>query len=207
LQGLRRVDLSRSQKREARNLAATVLTAIARHWDQERQPLPPSLLEHWYALKEWASGPIQSPQIGLTWTELYPASPSGQLDRPELVRIDEWLALAQTLWVYAPETLSALGFFERDRELLKRLAETLETTTDQATRAVAESILTRIQELAPGPAYLAARNALSAIEHESSSDDQWWIPEDIPIPPSDDPVPSEPVEFNREDIGRVLSDL
>jgi hypothetical protein len=36
---------------------------------------------------------------------------------------------------------------------------------------------------------------------------QSSIPEDIPTPPSNDPVPSGPVEFNREDVDRVLSDL
>ena len=34
LQGLRPVDIARAQKHEARNLAANLLTAIARRWDQ-----------------------------------------------------------------------------------------------------------------------------------------------------------------------------
>jgi hypothetical protein len=207
LQGLRAVDIARTQKHEARNLAANVLTAIARRWDQEHRPLSPSMLEHWYALKEWAPGPIRPPQLGLTWAELYPSFPSGQLDRSELARADEWLALAQTLGAHAPDTLANLGFFERDQELLTRLAKTLEGITDQETRPVAESILTRIQELAPGGAYLAARHALTTIEQESSSDRRWWVPEDIPTPPSNDPVSSHPAEFNREDVYRVLTDL
>jgi hypothetical protein len=207
LQGLHAVDIARSQRHEARNLAANVLTAIARRWDEEHQPLPPSLLEHWYAVKKWAPGPIQPPQLGLTWAELYPASPSGQLDRSELARADEWLSLAQTLRVHAPHTLETLGFFERDQDLLTRLAKTLENTTDQETRPLADSILTRIQELATGPTYVAACDALTTIEQESSSDRRWWIPEDIPTPPSNDPARSDPIEFNREDVDRVLSDL
>jgi hypothetical protein len=207
LQGLRAVDIARIQKREARSLAATVLNAIARRWDREHRPLSPSVLEHWYALEEWARDPVRPPRVGLTWGELYPVSPSGQLDRSELARADEWLALAQTLQAYAPDTLADLGFFERDQELLTRLAKTLEGITDQATRFLAESILTRIQELAPGPAYLAARHALTTIEHESSSGRQWWIPEDILAPPSNDPVSLHPAEFNQEDVYRVLSDL
>lgn len=207
LQGLRRVDITGSQRREARNLVATVLASIARRWDREHRPLPASLIEHWYALREWAPGPVQPPQLGLTWAELYPAFPSEQFDRSELARVDEWLALAQTLRVYAPDALSALGFFKRDQALLTRIAETLQDATDQETRPAAESILTRIQELGPGPAYLAARDALTAIEHERSSGERWWIPEDIPTPPSNDRVPSGPVGFNREDVDRVLSDL
>ena len=57
LSGLRTTDIALSDKREARNLAANVLTAIARRWDQRHQPLPSFLLEHWYALRGW--GPLQ----------------------------------------------------------------------------------------------------------------------------------------------------
>ena len=209
LHGVRSADIARSQKREARNLAACLLSAIARRWDQRHRPLPGFLVEHWFALREWAAPrAVQQPQLGPTWAELYPASPPDEgLDRSELARADEWLALAQTLLRYAPDTLTALGFFEHDQKLLRRLAETLERTTDQDARPVAESILTRIQELASGPAQLAAHDALQTIEHESSSDPRWWVPEDIPTPPSSDPVPSGPIEFTREDVDRVLTDL
>ena len=183
LRGVRTADIARSQKHEARNLAAYLLTAIARRWDQRHRPLPVFLVENWYALKEWAPGAIQPPQLGPTWAELYPGSPpAGGPERSELARADEWLALAQTLLRYAPDTL-----------------------TDQDTRPLVESILTRIQELAPGPAYLAAHHALTTIQYDS--DQRWWIPEDIPTPPSSDPVRTGPIEFTREDVDRVLTDL
>jgi hypothetical protein len=207
LHSLRAVDIARTQKHEARGLSANLLTAAARRWNREHRPLSPSVLAHWYALKDWAPGSVQPPQLGLTWAELYPASPTGQLDRSELARTDEWLLLAQTLRVHDPDTLENLGFFERDQELLTRLAKTLDGITDQDSRPLAESILTRIQELAPGSAYLAARHALSTIEQEAGGAQQWWVPEDIPSPPSNDPVSSRPVEFDREDVDRVLSDL
>jgi len=54
---------------------------------------------------------------------------------------------------------------------------------------------------------MAAHDALTTIEHESRSNQRWWIPEDIPIPPSSDPVPTGPTEFTREDVDRVLTDL
>ena len=206
LRGVRTADIARSQKHEARNLAAYLLTAIARRWDQRHRPLPVFLVENWYALKEWAPGAIQPPQLGPTWAELYPGSPpAGGPERSELARADEWLALAQTLLRYAPDTLTALGLFERAQELLGRLAKTLERTTDQDTSPLVESILTRIQELAPGPAYLAAHHALTTIQYDS--DQRWWIPEDIPTPPSSDPVRTGPIEFTREDVDRVLTDL
>ena len=150
LSGLRSSDIAVSEKREARSLAANVLTAIARRWDKRHQPVPGFLLEPWYALREWGPLAVRAPQLRLTWAELYPASPPAEgLDRSELTRADEWLALAQTLHVYAPETLTALGFFERDQQLLEHLAETLARTTDDDGRPLAASILTRISNSRP----------------------------------------------------------
>jgi hypothetical protein len=208
LRGVRTGDLARSQEQEVRSLAAYLLDAVARRWDQRHRPVPVFLMENWYALWEWTAEWIQPPQLGPTWAELYPASPpAGGLARSELTRADEWLALAQTLVRYDPEMLAALGFFRHDEQLLSQLAETLQRTTDQDTRPLAESILTRIQELAPGPTGLAAHDALTAIEHERGSDHRWWTPEDIPTPPSSDPVATGPIEFTREDVDRVFSDL
>ena len=208
LRDVRTADVSRTQEWEARNLAASMLNAVAMRWDERHQPLPGFLLEHWYALREWAPGSITAPQLGLTWAELYPGSPRAEgLDQSELARADEWLALAQTLLRYTPDTLAGLGFFAHEQTLLQRLAETLRQTTDQDTRPLAESILTRIKELAPGPAYLAAHTALVKIAHQSGSDQRWWVPHDIPTAPSNEPVPTRPVEFTREDVARVLTDL
>ena len=208
LRGVRSADVEFSKRREARSVAACLLTALARGWDQQHRPLPVFLVEHWYALREWAPGPITPPQLGLTWAELYPASPAtGGLDRSELARADEWLALAQALVRYDLDTLTGFGFFERDQQLLRQLAETIELTTDADTRPLAESILTRIQELVLGPACAAAYRALETIEQESSTDQRWWVPEDIPAPPTSDPVPTGPVEFTRDDVERVLTDL
>lgn len=208
LRGLWTVEITRSQKREARSLVTNVLKMTARRWDQEHRPLPGFLLEHWYALREWDPEAIQPPQLGLTWAELYPASPpAGGMDRSELNRADEWLALAQTLRRYDRAALTGLGFFAHDQDLLAHLAQTLQRTIDQDTRSMAESVLSRIQELASGLAYGAARDALRTITHQSSSDQEWWIPEDIPAPPSSDPVSPGPIEFTREDVDRVLTDL
>jgi hypothetical protein len=208
LHGVRTANIARSQKREARNLAAYLLTVIARSWDGRHRPVPVFLVLQWYALSEWAPAAIPAPQLGPTWAELYPGSPpAGGLERAELLRADEWLALAQTLLRYDPDTLTALGFFARDQALLGALATTLEATTDADTSSLAESILTRIQELAPGDASGAARRALMAIELDAPDPQRWWVPEDIPTPPSTDPVPTAPVEFTRDDVDRVLSDL
>jgi hypothetical protein len=207
LHGLRPIDITRTQKHEARNLAAILLTAIAKRWDSEHRPLSPSVLEHWYTLRDWAPGSVGEPQLGSTWAELYPAPPTTPLDRPELARADEWLSLAQTLREHAPETLENFGFFDADQAMLTRLAEKLDGTTDPETMSLVESVLTRIQELALAPAYLAARHASTTLQQQCSSDHKWWVPEDIPVRPSDDPVSSHASEFKPEDVDRVLSDL
>ncbi len=197
-----------SQRREARNLAEDLLTVTARRWDEQRRPLPVFVLENWYALRRLASAEISPPRIGSTWAELYPGSLRALgLDRSELDRVDEWLALAQTLDGYDPVTLQALGFYGRDQDLLEHLSTALELTCDADTRQLAESILARIQELAGGAAGRAARHALVTIQRDRAGEQQWWVPEDIPLPPSSDPIQTGPVEFTREDVARVLSDL
>ncbi len=196
------------QEREARNLAEYLLTVTARRWDEQGQPLPVFLLESWYALRRLASGDIRPPKIDPTWAELYPGSLHALgLERFELARVDEWLALAQTLASYDPNTLLAIGFYKRDQELLKHLSEALELTIHADTRQLAENVLGRIQELALGDAKRAAQRALTTIRNEAASEPHWWIPEDIPIPPSTDRVQTGPVDFTRDDVDRVLSDL
>jgi hypothetical protein len=208
LDGVRTAEVARSEKWEARSLAAYLLNAIARRWDERHRPLPVFLLENWYALREWAPRFIEPPEMSLSWAELYPGSPSaGGLDRSELARADEWLTLAQTLLRYDPDTLTGLGFFHRDQTLLGELAETLERTTNADNRPLAHSILTRIQELVPGAAYLAAQHALIAIQHDTEGERRWWEPEDIPAPPTTDPALTAPAQFTRQDVDRVLRDL
>ncbi len=195
------------QMREAQGLAEYLSRTTARSWDEQCQPLPVFLVDAWYALNDWTAEPADPPQLGRTWAELYPGSPPVQgLENAELARADEWLALAQTLARYDPAALEALGFFERDQELLERLIGAIEWTADADMRPLAESVLGRIQELAPGLAPLA-RRVIAAVQQESAGERRWWVPEDIPAPPSAETVPSGRVEFTREDVDRVLSDL
>jgi hypothetical protein len=183
LRGALTAEIEPAQKREARGLAEYLLTATARRWDEQRQPLPVFLVEAWYALNDQAPGPAHPPRLGPTWAELYPGSaPVQGLERFELARADEWLALAQTLARYDPDALGALGFFGRDQELLGHLIDAIERTADEGTRALAESVLARIQELSPDHAYRAHR-VITAVQQESAGERRWWVPEDIPAPP------------------------
>jgi hypothetical protein len=125
---------------------------------------------------------------------------------PVLARADEWLALVQTLARYDRNALGSLGFFERAQERLEHLIAAIEQTADADTPPLAESILARIQELAPAHTNIA-RAVMTAVEQRSGGERRWWVPEDIPAPPSTEPVATGPVEFTREDVDRVLSDL
>lgn len=72
-------------------------------------------------------------------------------DRAELARADDWLALARILHRHDPYALRALGFFDRDRDLLARMIATLPHTapTDEGLRPLSEAVLLRIDELVP----------------------------------------------------------
>jgi hypothetical protein len=129
-----------------------------------------------------------------------------ELDRSELSRADEWLSLAQTLSRYDLQALKTLGFFDRDQKLLARLIDALTTIGDDELRPLAESILARIEELAPDHAYRVHR-AIQDVQQSSADERRWWVPEDIPGPPSTERVESGRLEFTRDDIDRVLKDL
>ena len=197
-------------RRELTPLARSVLTRSARRWDAERRAVAPFLLEAWYTLNWVADGRVVPPTLAYSWVELHPGTPApgGGLARAELVRADEWLALAHVLARYDPDALAALGFFGADRELLKRLIRAIRWTDDPDCQSLAKSVLVRIQEIALDHLdhrELAGR-AIEAIDYVADTG-HWWVPEDLPAPPSHEPVPTGPVEFTRDDVDRVLSDL
>jgi len=199
--------LDPAQRREACGLAEYELNATRRTWEQQRRPLPVFLLEAWFALNAQLPTPHSPPALARTWAELHPGSPlTGLLDRAELDRADDWLTLAQTLARYDPATLHALGFFDRDQALLARLIDEISSIADEDLRPLAESVLARVEQLAPAHA-LDAHRAIVHVRTRSAREQQWWVPEDIAAPPSTERVSSGTVEFTRADVDRVLSDL
>jgi hypothetical protein len=53
-----------------------------------------------------------------------------------------------------------------------------------------------------------ARNALKIGRlAEDLGSERWWAPEDIPAPPTMEPVTLGPTDFKPKDVERVLSDL
>jgi hypothetical protein len=204
LDGALGAGIDASQMLEALSLAEYLLGVTTRSWEKQHRPLPVFLVEAWYALNAHVPEPAGSPPLGPTWAELHPgALLFEELERSELARADEWLALAQTLNTHDPTALRALGFFERDQELLEQLIPTLRRAGDPDIRALAESMLVRIQELFPNQGWFT-RRAIKALRDEP---ERWWAPEDIAAPPTTELVTPGTVEFTRQDVDRVLSDL
>jgi hypothetical protein len=197
------------QALELDSLAVNVLGAIGRAGDEQHRPVPAFLLEAWYQLHAGVTEPVAQPQLAPTWVELHPGGLL--LERPdhaELARTDEWLALAEVLRRYDPPALERFGFFSRDQDLLQRLIVTLtRTLADEDLRPLTESVLARIERLAPG----LRRDAHAAREIGRLVDGlgrgRWWVPEDIAAPPTTEPAAAGASGFHREDIDRVLRDL
>jgi hypothetical protein len=167
------------------------------------------LLAAWYTLNAKAAEQTDPPALSATWAELHPGS---VLDTPgfsELARVDEWLALAQLLLERDPAALNRLGFHDRDRDLVESLIVILPRITrdSEGLRPLAESVLSRLEELVPDLA-TDARDALrSGRLFEAVRRERWWVPEDIPARPTTEPVTFGPTDFGRQDVERVLSDL
>jgi hypothetical protein len=199
--------LEPARRREAHSLAGSFLRVSARRCDHERQPLPVYLVDAWYALNDRVWDPALPPRLGLTWAELHPGSLLlEELERSELIRADDWLALAQTLARYDSGTLDAFGFFARDHDILGELIDTINHGAGPGVRPVVESVLARIADLAPDLA-ARVRPALTIVAQKEDAERLWWVPEDIAAPPTTESVGAGPVNFRREDVARVLNDL
>ena len=167
------------------------------------------LLEAWFAVNARVTKPVAGPGLAPTWVELHPGGLLVERPDPaELARAEEWLELAQTLQRYDPAALEAFGFFGRDRDLLEHLIVALtRASVDEALRPLSESVLARIEALVPDLAWGAhsAREIGRLVAGLGRK--RWWVPEDIPAPPSTEPATAVPTQFNREDVDRVLRDL
>jgi hypothetical protein len=193
---------------EAESLAAAVLNSLRERWDRERTPLPPFLLEAWYRLADSLPHVTESPALAPTWVELHPGSRLLEhLDQDELLRADEWLAVAQVLRSHYPVALARLGFYERDQELLQHLIVNLTqvSAANSQIRPLAQTVLDRIRSLCPHLDREAA-SALTVTELAQALDAKtWWSPQDLATPPSSEPA--APGRFARVDVERVLQDL
>jgi len=193
-----------AQRRELEAVATETLSAIARRRRADHRPLSGFLVEAWYSLNARVLCRVDPPGLAWTWAELHPASlPDRGPDRTELNRLEEWLVLTETLVQHDPHAVRALGFYDRDQELIARLIPALERVRDPDGKALVESILRRIERVALRQGGAAERALQAALLTEQD----WWVPEDIPSPPSVELVQRGPVDFTRDDVARVMIDL
>lgn len=196
--------LTPRQRLETHAIAAEALASLARRENDDRQTSG-FLIEAWYQLRRSARVEIDALPLAWTWAELHPGSPPEDGYSPaELVRLDEWLRLVETLARHDPHTLRALGFFAGDKELLERVVATLSLNTDPHASDLTEQVLARVGRVAPRliPVTDAARYSIGR-----GSTDDWWTPADLDTPPSTELAPNRPETFTRHDVARVLRDL
>ncbi|MGH2909052.1 MAG: hypothetical protein ACRDK8_07140, partial [Solirubrobacteraceae bacterium] len=177
LRGLGQSKMTSAQESEARSLVAFVLTRVARRWDHDQRVVPSVLLDHWYELRRWSAQPVHPPALARTWIEHCPGSALDELIEPEnLERLDEWLALVQTLVAHDPEGLAAFGFMDRAHEVFAFLVTSLGPPHGPGAAPVLESIFARIRDLASTAVSVAARDALAARPRAEAGDRRWWVP-------------------------------
>jgi hypothetical protein len=200
-------ELEPPHQAELQSLAHYVLGAIRRRWDAQPQALPVFALEAWYALGRSVHEPVDSPSVGRTWVELHATSSLfiEGITAGELRALDDWLALAQVLDRHDRAALARLGFYEHDQQLLAHVAIEAADLRDDDLRPLAETVLARMRELSPS--FGGVADAVLRRLERTSSEQRWWVPKDIAVPPSDEPVGREREGFTREDVGRVLNDL
>jgi hypothetical protein len=200
--------LAPTQRPEVESLACYVLGATSRSWHKHLRPVPVFLLEAWYAANAMLADPAKPPPIRVTWSELEPSRAllAGGLTARDLQSLDDWLTLAQILAAHDPDALERLGFYEPNPQLLlAHLAVDLGEIADPDLKGLAENLLRRIRELSPQHHGLA-RTTLMKLQSKTT-DERWWVPQDIDSPPSREPVSEERIGFTREDVSRVLADL
>ncbi len=189
---------------EAEALAAQLLDTVAQRSDTDRLALSGFLVEAWYSLNATVLGPAAPPSLVWTWAELHPGSVGERgLDRDALNRLEEWLILVETLARHDPSALRRLGFFAVDQRLFPAIIASIARNTDPDMGPLIEAILERIQRLVPRHGDAAD---LALLKGELRKSD-WWTPEDITAPPTQELVQRTPSVFTRADVVRVLADL
>jgi hypothetical protein len=196
------------QAAEVQGVADQVLSLTSRVWNRRDRVLPLFLLEAWFALRAGARERPDPPQLAPTWAELHPGALANGDARREFERAEEWLTLAELLARHAPATLSQLGFPDRDGATFERLIRTASTipAADSELQLLLDRTLTRIADLAPNYGHWA-NSTIMRILPPDRAPGRWWVPTDLPEPPSTERISPHPVLFTRDDVQRVLDDL
>jgi hypothetical protein len=103
------------------------------------------LLAACFELDELVTDAVVTPHLQPTWIELMPTESITAHSRDDLRRLDDWLALVETLREHRPDVLDGLGYPERNVPGIHRVigsARVLES--DEAAREQAVAVLRRL---------------------------------------------------------------
>jgi hypothetical protein len=183
---------------EAAALAALTLERLAAAWDERRASLSVAELAGWFAVAALLPEPPHWPRLDRTWIELLPTQQVDVGSREDLVRFDEWLAVAEVLRAFAPEELERLGFPVRQHDVFSAFVENAARAASDEAEALVTQALRRIRRVAP--AY--APGAAQATQALLSQAEPWF---DVRFEThSRQP---EPAASERTLVERVLRDL
>ena len=104
---------------EAASLARIALDHALRRFSQGAIPL--ELLQAWYEAAARIRDASDAPSIATTWAELLPALPLSIETPADLMRLDDWLRLAELLSRHDRDQLAAFGFPSRYEPIVDEL--------------------------------------------------------------------------------------
>ena len=190
-------DLPERTRIEAEALATFALERLTALWDSSKHTLPVAALEAWLATASRLSNPPPVPPVAPLWIELLPTQLVHLRSQDELVRFDEWLALADVLRLFAPQELEHFQFPERHHDVLARFVAASAMCPDDTEELVTQ-ILRRIRRVAPAYAPDAAEAA-----HALAAKEEPWFE----VRFETHPQRSEPALADLILVERVLRDL
>ena len=148
-------------------LAGETLGRIGAAWQAAGSAVPIGLLAAWLPLAAALRPPlaIPTPAVAATWIDLLPSEAPDFAATGQIGALDDWLALAELLAEYAPETLQRLDFPAAQSNTLLAIVEAARRVVQSELQPPARSLLARalrrLGRLAPalsGPAtYTAAQ--------------------------------------------------
>jgi hypothetical protein len=186
-----------SARGEIDALAASVLSTVGRTWGDAAVPV--ALLTAWFDLAAHVPGAVAPPRLHPTWIDLMPTESISARSRDDLRRLDDWLALVETLRDRCPDVLDELGYPEQNLPAIHRvIASARLLEGDQAAREQAAAVL---RKLARVVGTKVAFGVAEELEHPEPAGTDWWEPH---LPPSR----VRPWTWPEQTIvARILSDL
>jgi hypothetical protein len=193
-------DLAGRARAEAGAVARLVLERLAAAWDDRHVTLSVATLEAWFAVASQLPEPPTAPELGRTWIELLPTEAVDLGSRAELVRFDEWLALAGVLGAFAPQELERFQFPRQQQDVFAAFVTDATTQRPDEAEELVTRILKRIRRVAP--AYAPAAAHATATLALAAQDEPWFEVRFETHPRRPEPTPTD-----RTLVERVLRDL